>query len=135
MTCDVEDIVNAPDNPKVSILIAPRAVAGQIAAFEFAPILFPVALLVAIDVPQHRWPRFPDDELAADIRADFVAFLIHDRGIDSKEGQGRAPGFGRRRAWQRRDHDAASFCLPPGVDDRATAAPHFFCDTTSRPRD
>ena len=39
-------------------------------------------------------------------------------------GNGRVadPGFVRRDARQRRDHDRAGFRLPPGIDDRAALA-------------
>ena len=57
MSGDVENVVDAANDPEISIFIAPGAVAGQILPFVFAPILFFVALPVAVNRAQHRWPR------------------------------------------------------------------------------
>ena len=40
MTGDVQHVVDAADDPEITVLVAARAVAGEIIAFEFAPILF-----------------------------------------------------------------------------------------------
>ena len=54
--------------------------------------------------------------------ANFFASFVDHRRIDAEKRQRRAAGFGRDRARQRRDHDRAGLRLPPGIDDRATAA-------------
>src|SRR5260370_12004097 len=54
---DIKDVVDAPDDPKISILIASRTVAGEIILFVFAPVLFFVALRITVNRPQHRRPR------------------------------------------------------------------------------
>ena len=57
----VQDVVDATDDPKISILVPPRAVAREIVPFEFAPVLFFVARLVAVNRAQHRWPGPADN--------------------------------------------------------------------------
>ena len=39
MTRDVENVVDATDNPKIPILVSPRSITCEIAAFDFAPVL------------------------------------------------------------------------------------------------
>jgi hypothetical protein len=53
VTRHVQNIINAADDPKITVFIASRAVAREIIAFEFAPILLSVARIVAIDRTQH----------------------------------------------------------------------------------
>ena len=75
----VQNIVDAADDPKITVFVAARAVAGEIIAFKFAPILLSVARLVAVDRAQHRRPWPANNQFAADIRADFLSLLIDDR--------------------------------------------------------
>ena len=85
-----------------------------------------VALVVAIDRPQHRGPRLPDGEEPAAAERYRVALLVDHVGLDAGERQRGRARLGRDRAGQRGDHDAAGLGLPPGVDDRAAlAADHF----------
>src|SRR5438128_2721243 len=86
---DVEHVVNAADDPEISVLVAARAVAGEIHAFEIAPVRLLVASLVAPDAAQHPRPRFSDDKFAALIRPEFLAVVIHDRGVHAEEWQRR----------------------------------------------
>jgi len=53
----IQDVIDAANDPEISILIAPGAVAGEIITWKLAPILFFVALLVAVNSAQHRRPR------------------------------------------------------------------------------
>src|SRR2546430_13192015 len=126
MSSDIQHVVNATDDPKISIAIAPCAVSGEIPPFEFAPVLFLVTFLVPVDRAQHRWPRLSDDQSPAHICADLFATFVHHCGIDPKKRQRRAPGFGRNCPWQWRDHNCAWLSLPPGIDDRTTPAPNGF---------
>src|SRR6185503_11692233 len=86
----------------------------------------PVGLLVALgiapDRAQHRWPRALDHENAALAAADGVPGLVDDVGEDAGQRERRRAGLGRRRARQRRNEMAAGLGLPPRVDDRAAAA-------------
>src|SRR5207248_4503560 len=101
VTGHVQDIVNAADDPKITIFIAARPVAGKIIAFKFAPILLSVARIVAVDRPQHRRPRPANNQFAADIRADFLSLLIDDGRVDAKEGGRGTAGSGWCRARKR----------------------------------
>src|SRR5205823_14703300 len=53
----VENIINAANDPEIAVFIAARAVAGEIIALEFVPVLLPVARLIAVDGAQHCRPR------------------------------------------------------------------------------
>src|SRR2546421_12944328 len=94
----VQDIVDSSNDPEVPVLVAARAVAGQITSFEFAPVLFLVAFPVAINRPQHRGPRLPDDQFPADIAPDFLSLFVDDRRIHTEEWQRRTAGFCRNRS-------------------------------------
>src|SRR5687768_14929046 len=83
----IQNVVDAPDDPEISILVPPRAVSGEVAAFELAPVLFPVTRLVAIERSQHRGPGLPDNQFAADIRSHLISLFIHDRRVDAKKRQ------------------------------------------------
>src|SRR5207248_7256234 len=98
VTGHVQDIVNAADDPKITVFIAARAVARKIIAFKFAPILLSVAGIVAVDRPQHRRPRPANNQFAADIRADFLSPFIDDARVDAKEGEGGTARVGWWRA-------------------------------------
>src|ERR1700730_6466258 len=122
MSRTIQHVVDPTDDPKISVLIAARAVASEIIARVFAPILFLVALLVAIDRPQHRRPWATNNYFPADVRADFLSIWIDNRRIDAEKRQRRTSRLGRNRPRQRRDHDRAGFGLPPSVNDWATPA-------------
>src|SRR6187200_2711943 len=126
MPGNIQNIVNSTDDPKVSILISPRAVTCQIKTFVFAPILFFVPCLVSIDRAQHRGPRFADYQFSTPIRANLFSRSVDNRCIDSEKRERSASWLGWYCARQRRDHDRSCFRLPPSVDHRAAAAPDFF---------
>ena len=124
MSGDIEHVVSAANDPKISIAIAACAVSGEIPPFEFAPVLFLIAFLVAVDRAQHRWPWLSDDQFPAYICAHFFSTFVYHGGIDPKKRQGCASGFGRNCAWQWRDHDGACLRLPPSINDRTAPAPN-----------
>src|ERR1017187_1460437 len=57
----VQDIIDSADDPKISVLVAARAVASEVIAFKLAPVMFLVARFVAVNCPKHRWPRTADN--------------------------------------------------------------------------
>src|SRR6476620_6696557 len=122
MASYVQNIINAAYDPKITIFIAARAVAREVIAFKFAPILLPVTRVVAVDSAQHRRPRPANDQFSADIRADFLSSLIDDSRIDAEEWKRAATRLGWRCAWKRGNHDRARFGLPPRVHYRTTSA-------------
>src|SRR4029077_11430315 len=116
VTGHVQNIINAADDPKITVFIAARAVAREIIAFKFAPILLSVARIVAVDRAQHRRPWPANNQFAADIRADFLSLFIDDGRVDAKERKRGAPRFGWCCPRKRIDHDRASLGLPPRID-------------------
>src|SRR2546423_15284787 len=115
MSGDINHIVDAAHDPEVSILIASRAVAGEIHAFDLRPILLSITLVVAIDCAQHPGPWTGDDEIPAFVWSDRLAIAGHHIRFNSRKGLGCRARFRRRRAWQRRDHDSTGLSLPPRI--------------------
>src|SRR5215831_7937512 len=62
MSGNVDDVVNATHDPKVPIFITTSSVAGEVHAWNFAPVLPFVSFGIAVDRAHHRRPRFLDDE-------------------------------------------------------------------------
>src|SRR6267142_2470511 len=50
---DVHDVVDAPQEPEVSVLVALRAVPGEVDARKPGPVLLPVSLRVAVNPAKH----------------------------------------------------------------------------------
>src|SRR5438093_492010 len=53
---DVDDVVHAAHDPAVAVLVAPRAVAGEVDSREALPVLLDVTLGVLVDRAQHGRP-------------------------------------------------------------------------------
>src|SRR6266567_9312101 len=94
MAGDVENVIDAADDPKITVFITSCAVAREIIAFEFTPVLLAITPPVAVDRAQHRRPWATDDQLATNIRSYFMAFFIDHCRIDAKERKRRATRFG-----------------------------------------
>src|SRR5205809_42955 len=62
VTSHVQNIINTPDDPKITVFIAAPAVAREIITFKFAPVLLSVARIVAVDRAQHRRPWPADNQ-------------------------------------------------------------------------
>ena len=77
--------------------------------------------MVAVDCTHHTRPGIDDHKIAGRRALESRAVVVDQRRLDAEERQGCGAGLGRDRARQGRDHDAAGFGLPPGIDDRATA--------------
>ena len=61
VTSNIQNVIDPANDPEIAILIASGTVAGEIISWELAPILFFVALLVAVNRAQHCRPRPTDD--------------------------------------------------------------------------
>ena len=122
MPGDVEHVVDAADDPEIAVLVAARAVAGEVDARDFAPVGLAVARGVAVDRAQHGGPGAADDQLAAHVGPDLAPVVIDHGRIDAEERQRGRAGLHRRGARHGRDHVRARLGLPPGVDDRAALA-------------
>ena len=116
---DVEDIVDATDDPEVTFLVASGSVTSEVGSLNLAPVLFPIAGLVAPDAAEHRGPRLTDDKLTTLPMRDFFALIIDDCRVDSKKRQGRSAGLARGRTGQRSNHMSPGLGLPPCIDDGA----------------
>src|SRR5438067_13349970 len=80
---DIKNIINPPDDPEIAVLIASRAVPGKIISLEPAPVLFFVALLVAVNRPQHCGRGSPDNQASAYIWPDRAPLPIDPTRIDA----------------------------------------------------
>ena len=73
VAADVDDVVDAAHEPEVPVLIAPCAVAGEVAAGDLAPIGGEEARVIAVDGSGGGRPGFADDQEAAVPVGDGVA--------------------------------------------------------------
>src|SRR6266516_3726675 len=119
---DIQDIIDPANNPEIAIFITARAIAGEITAFEFAPILSLVPLLVTVDRAQHRRPRTPDDQFSAHVRPHFVPFFIDNGWFDTEEWKRCATRLRWNCTGKRRDQNRSGFSLPPRIDNGTTRA-------------
>ena len=133
MAADVDDVVDAAGDPVVAVGIAAAAVAGEIHAGIGLEIGVDEALVVAVHRAHLPGPRIEQHQVAFGL-----AFEQSRRsastsaGCTPKNGLRRRARLGVGHARQRRDHDAAGFGLPPGVDDRAAARRRRRRDTSAR---
>ena len=118
MTGDIDHVVDASHDPEVAVFIATCAVAGEVHAFDIAPVLLLEAFRIAVDRSHHRRPRTFQDQEPAFVDADRLSASIDDIGDDSGQRPCRGTGFRRHGAGNRRDHHGARFGLPPRIDDR-----------------
>src|SRR6476620_3285018 len=126
MASYVQNIIDAADDPKITVFIAARAIAREIIAFKFAPILLSGARTVAVDRAQHRRPWPANNQFASYIRANFLSVVIDDRRVDAEERKRCATRLGWCRARKRSDHDRAGLGLPPRIDYGTTFAADDF---------
>src|SRR4051812_5102761 len=87
MAGDVEDVIDAADDPEISVFILPATVAGEIAPLHFGPIDLLVSLGIAPKTPQHAGPRFANDQLSARALRHGVSIVVNNFRHDSEEGQ------------------------------------------------
>ena len=126
VTGDVQHVVNAADDPKVSVFVLPATVAGEVVAGDFGPVNFLVTFQIAPEAAEHAGPRFANDQLAPGVPGHGVALVVDDLRKDAKVRERRGARFGGRCAGQGRDHHRACFGLPPGVHDGAAFAADDF---------
>ncbi|MNG07875.1 hypothetical protein D3C84_911960 [compost metagenome] len=120
MAGNVDHVVDAPGDPVVAVLVAPRAVAGEIVAGIGFEVGVDHPLRIAVDTADLRRPAGFDRQNAAAGAFDFLAHFVEQHRLHPEHRLRGAAGFDPLCAHQRAEHDAAGFGLPPGVNDRAT---------------
>src|SRR5262249_23505313 len=82
-----QHVIDAPHDPEIAVLIAVRAVAGDIKAIlVFLPVSAEVARVVAPDRAQHAGPGLADDQVSARIGSRHrIAMVIDDHRVDARE--------------------------------------------------
>src|SRR2546429_398175 len=71
MSRDIQHVVDAADDPEITILVLTATVAGEVSPFDFAPVDLLVTPRITPDAAQHVRPRLADDELAAAVGRNF----------------------------------------------------------------
>src|SRR5688500_19133046 len=77
MTAYINYIVDAAHNPEITVLIASRAVAGEVNTVDLRPVLVAITFVIAPNRPQHRRPGTLNNEVAALVGFDRFAFTGH----------------------------------------------------------
>ena len=115
----VDDVVNAARDPVVAILIPPGTVAREVSTGICGEIGFDEALVIAVDRAHLPGPAIRNAEIAFACAVERGALCIHHQGLHAKEWVRGGARFQCRSAGQRRNENAAGFCLPPRIDNRA----------------
>src|SRR4029077_35401 len=95
VTRNVHHVVDAAEQPEISVLIDAGAVADEVSVLPAIPVGVLEPLWVAVDAAQHRWPWLADHEVAASAGRDLLARVVEDRGVDRRERLGRGTGLER----------------------------------------
>ncbi|CEG10123.1 hypothetical protein BN961_03558 [Afipia felis] len=119
MTGDVDDVIDAAGDPVITVGIAAAAVAGEVLALVGGEVGLLETFVVAVDGAHLARPRFGDAQVAAAFALQHLAVGIDDLRHHAEERLGRRARLLCDGARQWRDHDAAGFGLPPGIDHRA----------------
>ena len=119
VTRDVQHVVHAPGDPVIAIFITTRAVAAEIHIFEGGEVGLLKTLVIAKQRARLTRPGVGDHQAAFGSAFQRVTFVIDQRRLHAEERTRCRTGFQLGSAWQWRDHETASFGLPPGVDHRA----------------
>ena len=83
----VDDIVDAAHDPEVATIIPPCAIAREIHSLDAAEVGVDESFSIAMNAPQHRWPRLSHDQQTARIEWLLNTLVIHHRSIDPEEWQ------------------------------------------------
>src|SRR4051794_37180357 len=123
---DEHDVVDAAEQPEVTVVVALGAVAGEVFVAEARPVRVAVTPGVAPDAAQHRRPGARQHEIATTGDADGLARIVDDVRLEAGQGERRAPGLQGGRAGRRADENRARPRLPPGVDAGAARPADLF---------
>ncbi len=86
VAADVDDVIHASHQPEISIRISSRAVDGEVAARNLAPVGLLVTGLISVDGACYRGPGLPDDQESALTIRDGLPFSCNHFRHNSKEG-------------------------------------------------
>ncbi|CCJ90048.1 hypothetical protein BN132_1976 [Cronobacter turicensis 564] len=106
----VQHVVHAPGYPVVT---------AEVHVFKRREIGLLETFVIAKQRARLPRPGIGNDQVALCRALLRIAFVIHQRRLHAEERTRGGTGFQFGRAGQRRNHEAAGFGLPPGVDDRA----------------
>src|SRR5581483_63391 len=118
MSRHVDYVVDTAGNPVITIGVAACAIAGEVQTGVGGEIGLEEPLMVAVHGTRHAGPTVAQAEPPFASAFEHLSALVDDHGIDTKERQRCRTGLGCDRSGQRRDKDAASLGLPPGINDR-----------------
>jgi hypothetical protein len=93
MSGDIDHVVDATHDPKITVTVSARAIAGKVNTVYLRPVLLPVTLVIAINCSQHGRPRAREHEVAPSAARLRIAALVDDLGGDAGEWVGSEPGF------------------------------------------
>src|SRR5215468_2254148 len=85
MTGDIDHAVDTSHDPEITIFIPPCAVTGEVHAWDLAPVLLLVALGIAVNRSEHRWPGPLYDKKSSLVGADGIPVTIDNIGHDSRQ--------------------------------------------------
>ena len=128
MPRNVDNVIDAPGDPVIAVLIAATPVAGEIIAFVITEICLFKAFMVAPDSTHLTGPAIGDAQNTFDAVAVYhftCRGFQHDR-LDPEERFHGGTGLGRVGTGKRGHQMAARFSLPPGIYDRAGTFPDYF---------
>src|SRR6266513_2127651 len=114
---DLHHVVDPAHEPEVTVLVAARAVAGEVLPGIAAPVRLAVALVILVDPAEHRRPGPRQNEVPGPTSRYRLPVFVDDVGLDAWERERRAPRLGGRETGKRRDEDHPCLGHPPGVDD------------------
>ena len=124
MAGNINHVIDAPHDPEIAALVAPRAVASKVHAGDTREVRVDEPLPIAVDTAQHPRPGFANNQQPTDVGRLLFALIVDHSRIDAKERQRTRAGHRRRRAGQRRNHVPAGFRLPPCINDRTPLTPN-----------
>ncbi len=122
MAADVEHVIDAAGDPVIAVFITARAVAREVVTGIGPEIGIDETRMVTVDRAHLPRPRTLDHQRAFGGAVEQLAGgKIDDPGHDTEKRPAGRAGLECGRTRQGRDENAAGFCLPPGIDDRAAA--------------
>src|SRR5437660_1672921 len=112
----VQHIVDATQQPEETLVVALGAIAGEVAAWEAAPVLLLVAFGIAPDGARHGGPGSLQHEIATASERYGPSLLVEHVSLDRGERECRRARLQRGDARQGCDEDLTRLGHPPRID-------------------